>query len=263
MTKTNGTTATPLRVERNGHLRWVAIADVHIPPMAQRELRPGWAAQLAAEFDPDSFTPPLLSLRGSRFYVIDGQHRFEAMRLMGWEDQQVQCWVYEGLTEADEAEMFLRHNNRKAVGAFDKFRIAVAAGRPAEVDIDRTARLLGLRVSQDEGGISAVSALRKVYDTGQLPRTLRILRDAYGEPGLTSDLISGIGLLCARYNGDLDESVAVQKLAAVRQGAPALIQKAHLLRKQTGQTLNHCVAAAAVETINGGRGGKKLPSWWS
>ena len=26
--------------------------------------------------------------------------------------------------------------------------------------------------------------------------------------------------------------------------------------------LNQCVAAAAVDVINRGKGGKKLPSWW-
>lgn len=33
-------------------------------------------------------------------------------------------------------------------------------------------------------------------------------------------------------------------------------------RKQTGNAKGHCVAAAAVDINNRGRGGKKLPSWW-
>ena len=44
---------TPTRVERTGHLRWVLVADIHVNTRAQRELRPGWAAQIAADFDPD------------------------------------------------------------------------------------------------------------------------------------------------------------------------------------------------------------------
>ncbi len=39
--------------------------------------------------------------------------------------------------------------------------------------------------------------------------------------------------------------------------------KAENLRKSTGNMRAHCVAAAAVEINNGGRGGKKLADWWS
>jgi len=35
-----------------------------------------------------------------------------------------------------------------------------------------------------------------------------------------------------------------------------------VLRNQTGNPKGHCVAAAAVDIYNGGRGGRKLPSWW-
>ena len=43
-----------------------------------------------------------------------------------------------------------------------------------------------------------------------------------------------------------------------------LISKAGQLRKITGSATAQCVAAAAVELINRGAGGKnsKLPAWW-
>jgi hypothetical protein len=257
---------TPTRVDRRGHLRWVAVADVHVNPVAQRELRPGWAAQIAADFDPDRFTPPLVSLRGGKHYVIDGQHRFEAMRLMGWDDQQVQCWVYEGLTDAQEADLFLWHNNRKAVSAFDKFQIGVTADRPDETDINRIVLSNGLKVASGQpGGIGAVGALRNVYGHGPavLGRTLRIIRDAYGDAGLRSHVIEGIGLVCARYNGDVDDATMVERLGSVHAGVNGLENQAHNLRKQLGRPLKQCVAGAAVEIVNAKRGGKKLPSWWT
>lgn len=260
------TKSTPTRVERNGHLRWVFVNEISVNPRAQRDLRPGWAAQIAADFDPDRFTPPLVSLRGGRHYVIDGQHRVEALRVMGWDDQQVQCWVYEGLTEAEEADLFLWHNNRRSVNAFDKFQTAVVAERPEQVDIDRIVRLSGLKVAQGlPASISAVGALQKVYTYGPevLARTLRIVSDSYGDDGLKGDVLSGIGIMCARYNGELDEKDAVAKLSGVRGGLGALMTKSHALRKQLGRPMAHCVAGAAVEIINSGRGGKKLENWWS
>jgi hypothetical protein len=263
MTNTKTTTD---RVERSGHLRWVAISDIYTDPRAQRELRPGWAAQIATDFDPDRFTPPLVSLRNHKHYVIDGQHRIEAMRLMGWDDQRVQCWVYEGLTTADEADLFLWHNSRKAVAAFDKFQIAVIADRSVEVDINRIVLASGMKVAKKQpGSIGAVSALKRVYEQGPetLGRSIRIIRDAYGDDGFKSEVIQGVGLLCSRYNGELDDSQAVQKLANARGGLGSLMTRAHVTRKQLGRPLPHCVAAAAVDIINAGRGGKKLPSWWS
>lgn len=263
MTKTNTTAP---RVERTGHLRWVAVADIHVNARAQRELRPGWAAQIAADFDPDRFTPPLLSLRDGKHYVIDGQHRIEAMRVMNWDDQQVQCWVYENITEAEEADLFLWHNNRKQVASFDKFQIGVIAERGDEVDIDRIVRAAGLKVAQGlPGGISATGALRKVYSHGPnvLSRTLRIVNDSYGDDGLKGQVIEGIGLLCSRWNGDLDDNRAVTKLQNARGGIGSLNTKAFGLRKQLGKPMSQCYAAAATEIINAGRGGKKLPNWWS
>ncbi len=49
---------------------------------------------------------------------------------------------------------------------------------------------------------------------------------------------------------------------ASKFGVSGLTNKAETLRKQTGNPRGHCIAAAAVEIINSGRGGKKLASWW-
>ena len=57
-------------------------------------------------------------------------------------------------------------------------------------------------------------------------------------------------------------STAVTKLSGAHGGPTGLLGKAEVMRRQTGQPKAHCVAAAAVEFINSGKGGKKLPSWW-
>lgn len=262
---TTKTKTTPERIERTGHLRWITVSDLTVNPRAQRDLRPGWAAQIATAFDPDRFQPPLVSYRDGEYHIIDGQHRIEALRIMGWETQQVQCWVYENKSEAEEADLFLWHNNRKAVNAFDKFQIGVVAERADEQDINRIVLAHGLKVSQSDNGIRAVGALRKVYAHGPkvLARTLRIVRDSYGDDGLDGHVIEGIGLLCARYNGELDEGAAVSRLSTARGGIGALNSRAYMYKKTLGKPLSQCVAASAVELINAGRGGKKLPGWWT
>lgn len=255
------------KVEREARLRWVPIADMRVSPLAQRELNRSRVNKIAADFDLEQVGTPTVNERGGHFYVIDGQHRVEALREIGWGDQQIQCWTYAGLTEEEEAEKFLKLNDTLAVNAFAKFKVGVQAGHLEECDIDRIVRAQGLRVSQDakDGAISAVGSLRRVYTQagpGQLARTLRIVRDAYGDAGLEAAVISGIGLLCARYDGNLDEKRAVDLLSRAHGGVNGLLGKAETIRRATGGAKFHCVAAAAVEIINAGRGGKKLPAWF-
>lgn len=116
-----------------------------------------------------------------------------------------------------------------------------------------------------EGGIGAVGTLRRLYiraGAHSLGRTLRIINSAWGSAGLEASVIDGIGLLCGRYNGELEDQVAVLKLTKVAGGVKGFLGKAYLIKDRTKQPLNQCVAAAAVDVINAGKGGKKLPNWW-
>lgn len=261
------TDSTSSRMEREARLRWVPLAKMKVSPVAQRQLNAARVDHLAASFDLEQLGTPTLSERDGSFYIIDGQHRVEALRQIGWGDQQIQCWVYSGLTEQQEADKFDRLNDVLSVHAFDKFRVRVAANRDIESDIDRIVRAQGLVVSRDKlpGAISAVGTLRRVYtraDGKTLGRALRIIRDAYGDPGLEAPVIDGLGLLCQRYNGDLNDEEATRKLASANGGVNNLLGRAEKIRRDTGEYKSHAVAAAAVEIINSGKGGKKLPSWW-
>lgn len=255
--------------QRASHLRWIPIAETRVSPKAQREFRKSHAEKYAADFDLEALGYPVVSLRDSHYWIVDGQHRIEALRMIGWGDQQIQCECYEGMTEAEEADLFLRRDERKSIRPFDKFRIALVAGRDPETDINRTVVTQGLKVSTDasEDSIAAITALRKVYEQGGpgvLGRDLRILRDGFsGDLGkFRSELITGVGLVCQRYNGQLPDETAVLKLSNLRGGSMALVRKGQQLKEKTGRPLADCVAAAFVETMNVGKGGKKLEAWW-
>ena len=255
------------RIERTARLRWVPVDKMRVSPVAQRQLNQARVDFLVANFDVEQIGTLTVNERDGHFYIIDGQHRKAAIEQIGWGDQQVQCWTYVGLTEQEEADRFDRLNDVLAVHAFDKFRVRVTAGRDVEADIDRIVQAQGLCISRDKipGAIGAVGTLRRVYtrsDDSTLARTLRIIRDAYGDPGFEAAVIDGIGLLCQRYNGELPTDVAIAKLANVRAGVNGLLGKAENIRRQTGNQKNHCVAAAAVEIINAGKGGRKLPDWF-
>lgn len=264
MTDATGTTPRG-RVERTARLKWVPIALMRVSPLAQRELNQAWVDKLTADLDLEQLGTPTVNERDGHYYIVDGQHRIEALKAFGFGDEKVQCWVYEGLSEEEEAETFLKLNSVLTVDAMSKFRVGVQAGREIECDIDRIVRAQGLKVSRDDDGIGAVGTLRRVYvrsGPATLSRTLRIIRDAYGTSGLESAVIDGLGLVCGRYNGQLDDDVAVARLSSAHGGVSGLLGRAQVIREKTGQPRGHCVAAAAVEFVNRGRGGKKLTPWW-
>lgn len=259
--------ATATRVERHARLKWVPIEQMAVSPLAQRDINQARVDRIAADLDIEQLGSFTVNLRDSHYYVIDGNHRRMALIQHGWGDQQVQCWTYEALTEEQEAEIFLKLNDVLAVDALARFRVGVVAGREKETDIDRIVKANGLVVSRDKipGAIAAVGTLHRIYDRADgktLGRTLRIIRDAFGDPGLEAPVIDGIGYLCQRYNVELSDPDAINRLGSLNGGVNGLVGAAEKIRLSTGNPKGQCVAAAAVEVINRGKGGKKLPSWW-
>lgn len=254
-------------------LRWVTLDNMRVAEegKGQRLLKDYRVDRINSKgFNPDIMGYPIVSDRDGHFWIVDGQARIEALKqwLGEWKGQQVQCRVFNGLTREQECELFLNTNEYTQVDAWAKFHNAVGANRPDESDINAIVLVNGLVISRDDAdnAIAAVSTLLKIYRRGGgvvLGRSLRIARDAYGKPGLASVVLDGLGLLCQRYNGELDDSMAVAKLSNAHGGVNGLTGKAGTIRRQTGSYVNQSIAAAAVEIINSGtKGGKKLPNWW-
>ncbi len=257
------------RVERVARLQWVPLTLMRVSDRAQRDFNEAWANQLVAEFDPEQIGIFTVSKRAGFFWIIDGQHRKAVLEAVGWGDQQVHSEVYDGLTEAEEADMFLRRNNRLTITAYAKFTIGVESGRPEECAINKIVRSQGLRVhnGKSTGSVMAVGTLRRIYHrdgASVLSRTLGVAWDTYRDSGLEATVLDGIGLLLHRYDGDLTDAHAA-KLKAAPGGVNALLSSADVLVRATARPRPQCIAAAAIEAINKpprGRGFKKLAPWW-
>lgn len=258
------------KMQRKSKTEFISLEKFHVSEFAQREAREYRVDELVSEFDIDRIGIPVVNFRDGRYYVMDGQHRIVALkRWLGadWKNCQIEVQVFSGLSEEEEAEMFLRLNNTLRVGLFDKFSKALTAGREEEVEVKRTVEAQGLTISKHKtpGSISAVGSLLKIYkrsNANTLGRSLRIIRDAYGDAGFEAAIIDGIGHLCQRYNGSLDEQTAKERLSTARGGVKGLLNRATEIHLRTGNAKPLCVGAAAVDIINSGKGGSKLPSWW-
>lgn len=114
------------RVERDARLRWIPLGKMRVSALAQRELNESRVEHIAAAMDLEQIGTPTVNERDGHFYVIDGQHRVEALRRWLGDDcegQQIQCWSYVGLTEEEEAEKFLKLNDTLTVNAMAKFKV--------------------------------------------------------------------------------------------------------------------------------------------
>lgn len=265
------------RVERTARRGWVRLGDLQVNPLVQREFVPAQADRIAAEFNPEHFGTPVVNLREGRAWIIDGQHRAAGLKKWlgdGWEDQHFEAEIYEGMTEAEEADAFLRRNDSMAVNAYNKFRIAVVAGREDEQTVAGIVMRQGLTISRDKSSednrVVAVGTLLRVYRRAGgdvLSRTLAIIRDAYGAPGLEASVIAGMSMVVHRYD-NLDDRELTARLARANGGVGGMLGKAERARKETGNPKHFCVAGAIVDTFNGlsseskGGNGKRLLSWW-
>jgi hypothetical protein len=252
-------------------LEWVRVSDLRISPRAQRDHSLRGAQKLieeiAGDFDPDKFGTLTVSERNGTYWVVDGGHRRTALSRMGYEDQMVQCWVYHGLSEQEEADLFLDLNNVRVVSGMDKFKVAVIAGRDVEVDIDRIVKAAGLSIGGRSGtSVRCIGALTRVYEANGpqvLADTLCVLRDAYGAPGFASKVVEGVGMFIGSYTNRFDEHRLKSRLSRKLGGVNGLLGRAEQIKSSHGVTLAEGVAAATVETYNQGRGGINLPSWWA
>lgn len=261
MSKTNSN-----KPARQSNLRWVNADDLKVNPAAQREFRPAWAKEILSEFNIDKFEVPHVNRReDGTEYIMDGQHGTWAYRQWIGEGQKVQVWLYNNLTEEEEADVFLSLNNKKVVDGMAKFKVGVTAGYAEESDIDRIARAAGCHVNYgtDENAISAVGALRLIYTrhgAANLAQTLRVIRESFAVGGYERPVLLGISMVIARYSA-LDEAKLIRQLAAIRNGWKGLVQLTAIFRDQTGANQPECAAAAVVQFYNKGRG-SKLPNWW-
>jgi hypothetical protein len=249
------------------YIRDMTVSDAVDP--AQREINNDWVNKIMTDFDPDAFGLVTVNKRADGSYaIVDGQHRIEAMRLLGWDDQKVDANIYEGLSLKQEAELFLLLNKRLAVPAMATFKVGVTAGRTEEVAINEILDGLDLRVGvgRTGGTISAVGTLRRIYRRygGEvLSRSLSIVKAAFGDEGFTTAVIDGMAMFVARYSETINDDRITDTLGRVNGGARGLLGRAETLRATTGQPKHQCVGAAIVDYVNAGRGGRKLRNWWA
>jgi len=268
-------------IKRVRDARWklgeVALAEMQVNPRAQRDFREPWALKLLSDFSPDAMGLPVVNIRNGIPYVCDGQHRIHAVKawLGEWKTQKLTCRIYEGLTEAEEAELYLLLNYTRPPSAYEIYSKGLTAGREVQVGVHGICLSLGIsvvrnaatygRVSEAALTTSAVSSLMRNYEhfgAPTLKRALRIICSSLSSSGLKGPMITAVCKICQRYTEFHDEHM-IERLTSLRGGMSALAHRVSMLERSLGQPKTECLAGALVESYNVGLSrGRKLADWW-
>lgn len=200
--------------------------DLVVNNKAQRELKMWKVNRIVREFNPLLVNPIKVSFRNGKYYVFDGQHTMESLKVINGGDCLVKCSVYYGLTEADEAELFIEQTGCSTkVTAADKMRVRFNYGGEDEQDMVRAAELAGVRVDFTGGEAlnkcTAVKTLMECYkrlNREQFIDMLVTLRLAWqGVPqSFCKEVLKGATVFYATYWKEFKAKDLISSLARVR-----------------------------------------------
>ena len=92
------------KVPNKSQYRMVNIAELNVDPEAQRPVSLPWVKTRLNQFDADQLGYILVNKRtGGKHFIVDGQHRVELLRAIGWGDQQVHAEVFDDVVDGFEA----------------------------------------------------------------------------------------------------------------------------------------------------------------
>jgi hypothetical protein len=197
-------------------------ADLKVDVDVQRALDPKWADHLEATWDPKKVGIIMVSRReNGECYIINGHHR-QVVSLRKDPAAILDCEVFEGLSIEEEADLFLDYNtHQKPINVYDKYRIALKAGRRVEQRMaeEVTARALELSPHKGNRSIAAIAACRRIVvmdsaETGLLSDTLMYAEMAFGAHPMTWDanLLQAIARMVHNNRVKLDYHRFVEKL---------------------------------------------------
>lgn len=169
-----------------GSLEFLTARELLVDKDYQRMVHNRRVDQIVANYDADVFGVLYANQRDSgHIYLMDGQHRWEALRKMHAEDMKAPCYVVSGLDKQGEARVFWKMNQfRLHPGSLDTFRARIQAGDSDAVAIQQIAWDLGLHLmsypaAMGPNDVLAYGTLERIYRMGVLPDVITIIREGW------------------------------------------------------------------------------------
>jgi hypothetical protein len=204
----------------------VNLEDVEVPEF-QRGQQDSWVRDIADNWNPLLFRPPLLARRDDgRLDIIDGQHTIAAVRLRG--HKEVPAIVRDSMDPQSESQTFaLLNTRRKSLRPYEVWKAEAMGGVPWAVKLDEVAKRNGLKVAHERGpsALACISECRRILrrENGDalldgalyvLTRAYDDVRDEANSTRIERGLVSGMTDLIERVStkGLFDKDGWVEKL---------------------------------------------------
>ena len=134
----------------------------------------------------------------------------------------VECKVYYGLTDVEEAELFAEQTGlSRALESRSKFRAQYYAGHVDVTEMVMLTELAGLNCDFEKGQadnrIVAVSKLFKVFKSvshSDFVEILKILKECWdgSKESLSTEILGGLYLFYAKYKGEFRREMLIKQL---------------------------------------------------
>ena len=152
----------------------IELAEMIIDPAIQRNRVDTEIDAIYKEFNPSALGVLTVSLRSDGIRsVVDGQQRREVILRLhaeGLFDDKVQVIVHEGLTIAEEAQLFLQLNYRRTVHAIRRFKTRLVAEEEQALAIKAILDELGLNIGPN--CIQSVETVDRIFEQPDGPARL-------------------------------------------------------------------------------------------
>lgn len=211
--------------------------DLLINPRVQRDVHPAQVRALAKNWD-ELLVSTLTGWRmdDGKVYLLDGQQRLRAKtggpKLLGVvktpePNYMFDVEVYEGITEAEAANIFLGLNRgRKNVDAYARWWVELTAGEPIAVTMQNATDRVGLTIgtSSTKTEIGCVSTLRRVIarkgnikdNEEALVWALQTYHSVWGHtPPWRSEMVEALALFHLKYRKRVNTADAVKRFSTV------------------------------------------------
>ena len=210
------------------------------------------------------------------FEVIDGQHRIEAAKLVGY-NEPLLCHINYGLSYEERAKRFVVLNTTpRKPSELDLFWANVEAGSAAECNVLRIVRDSGYDIYRPShpGGsprsaLQCVGSLSRAYLGGDefvLSQTLRCMHDAgWHGSDIKSSQVRAISAFVIRYRSEyrytrlvevLSDEMPSRVVAGIRATQIEFIESGNKVGAHQGGTY-------ILRLYNKGLRTRRLPSWES
>ena len=165
-------------------LKWISKKLLIVDRGAYQRDKQKTAMDIVANFRWDKFGAIVVSKRGDKYAVVEGQQRSIAAEMRG-DIQEVPCVVFSDMTVKAEAESFVgQATGRKSLTALERFKAWITAERPDAVATLATCREGGYNISsnkrKDGYTIECALLLIQIQKTKALADILRAITDFWG-----------------------------------------------------------------------------------